>query len=295
MGKFASPAKQATAAISKIHQAGKIRSVGTARNYRQALVGAARFARSERINGGLYALTRADAIRYLELRGQEVGQKALDLDRQSLQSLLRTTGQLDAQGKLPVLKSELAQALTSRAYTRDQVRLVAQAQQARNALSTELAHSAGLRAHELLTLRRLDERRPHDRPARSEKFSGRQDTVRYSVTGKGGLIREVRIPAPLAARLEAQRMSAPRIVTDRGVHYRQLYDIAGGHSWSQSFSSASKRALGWSEGAHGVRHSYAQQRMNEIQSLGLARDDALEIVSQEMGHFRASITEVYLR
>ena len=35
--------------------------------------------------------------------------------------------------------------------------------------------------------------------------------------------------------------------------------------------------------------------MKEIQGLGHTYQSALEIVSQEMGHFRADITEVYLR
>lgn len=64
---------------------------------------------------------------------------------------------------------------------------------------------------------------------------------------------------------------------------------------SNSFSAASKRTLGWSHGAHGVRHTYAQTRMEELQQLGRIYQEALEIVSQELGHFRRDITEVYLR
>ena len=61
-----------------------------------------------------------------------------------------------------------------------------------------------------------------------------------------------------------------------------------------SVSAASERALGWSTGAHGLRHSYAQERMAELQA-SLSRDAALTTVSQEMGHFRPEITETYLR
>ena len=35
--------------------------------------------------------------------------------------------------------------------------------------------------------------------------------------------------------------------------------------------------------------------MTELKSLGLNRAVALETVSQELGHFRAEITEVYLK
>ncbi|MCY1304118.1 hypothetical protein D9M70_538630 [compost metagenome] len=103
------------------------------------------------------------------------------------------------------------------------------------------------------------------------------------------------VPQHLAERLEALRLDGPRRITDRGVHYQQHYDLAGGHCWSSSYSAASSRALGWSAGAHGLRHSYAQQRMAELQRWGLSRPNALETVSQELGHFRPEITEVYLR
>jgi len=82
---------------------------------------------------------------------------------------------------------------------------------------------------------------------------------------------------------------------DREINYLQRYDIGGGHKWSCSFSKASSRTLFFSNGGHGLRHSYAQERMDELKGLGLSRQVALETVSQELGHFRAEITEVYLR
>ena len=42
-----------------------------------------------------------------------------------------------------------------------------------------------------------------------------------------------------------------------------------------------------------MRHSYAQERMRELQRM-LLRSDALEVVSQELGHFRRDITLAYL-
>ena len=163
-------------------------------------------------------------------------------------------------------------------------------------MATEIAHAAGLRASELLTLQRIEERAPSDRPAREEKFTGRAPGERYTVHGKGGLIREVRLPSELAARLEARRLDTPVRIDDRGVFRDSRYDIAGGHAWSRSFSAASDRVLGWSAGAHGMRHSYAQERYGELQvRQGLSPHDAKETLSQELGHFRAEITECYLR
>src|SRR5690554_7395734 len=97
----------------------------------------------------------------------------------------------------------------------------------------------------------------------------------YTVHGKGGLVREVRIPNHLAERLEERRLETPERVTDRGIHYETRYDIAGGKNWSNSFSAASERTLGFSNGAHGLRHSYAQERMSELAEKGLEREQAL--------------------
>ncbi|GHW75362.1 integrase [Vibrio cholerae] len=171
--------------------------------------------------------------------------------------------------------------------------MVVNAQTERNALATEIAHAAGLRAHELHTLQRIEERNPDARPALKEKFTGR-DGERYTVEGKGGLVREVIIPKDLAERLEDRRLEQPIQITDRGVNYTSNYDINGGNRWSSSFTTASNRALNWSSGAHGLRHSYAQERMSELQK-SMAYEKALEVVSQEMGHFRPDITEIYLR
>jgi hypothetical protein len=127
------------------------------------------------------------------------------------------------------------------------------------------------------------------------RFTGRADAVRYTVVGKGGLIREIAIPRPLAIQLEARRLPAPILVTDRQVYYTQYYELGGGKGWSASFLAASLRELEWSTGAHGLRHSYAQERVAELQHCGIDYPEALEVVSQEMGHFRSDITEVYLR
>ena len=294
MATFRSPAYQATHVMQQM-QGTALRSVGTVRNYEQALNRVAEWAQRQRLDGGLRAMTPELAVRYLEERGQEVGQKTLDMERQGMQAMMRhVTGKLAADERLPVVKSEQAQTLEARAYTPQQAALIASAQNERNGLATEIAHAAGLRAHELLTLARRDERAADPRPALDTKWQGRSGE-RYTVQGKGGLVREVLIPSRLAERLEATRRDEPARITDRGVHYESRYDIGGGQRWSNSVSAASERTLSWSTGAHGLRHSYAQERMTELQRGGLPRDQALTVVSQEMGHFRPEITEVYLR
>ena len=264
------------------------KSLGTQRNYAQAIKGAIEYMQDEKRGLDDQDLGRETVDLYLAMRSQEVAQSTLDLDRQALQAHLGI--------KLPMVYSELSQALDSRAYTAEQTAMVASAQSSKHSLATELAANAGLRAHELLTLRPSDEQ-PRDthREYRDDRFAGRENVEIYTVVGKGGLCREVAIDRDLAARLEAMRLPQSIQVVDRSIPYKQFYEIGGGKNWSDSFSKASDRALGWSNGGHGLRHEYAQDRMNTLQSIGYAYRDALEVVSQEMGHFRADITEVYLR
>ena len=273
-----------------------IKSVGTVRNYEQALKNVA----TAMVNQGqhLRDLDHDRAISYLEQRAEEVGQKSLDIERQAIQSMFRhVTGRLSKSVTLRVVKSEHEQILSSRAYTLEQTHAIANNQKEQNSLATQIAYSAGLRAKELITLLPIEER-PADtrrnKESLNEKFMGRTGQ-RYSVIGKGGLVREVMIPENLLQRLEDRRLEQPREVIDRNVIYQQHYNVQAGRNWSQSFSRSSQQVLGWSNGAHGLRHSYAQDRMDELRSKGLIREYALEVVSQELGHFRPDITEIYLR
>ena len=297
--KIRSPEHQARAVVGRLVNLGVLRrnphapaSVGTVRNYRQCLPQVARHIAGAGLE--LLDLTPARANAYLRSHAADFGQKALDGHRQALQKLLiHVQGSLPDGGKLTIVRSLKPSRRGGRAYAPHQVPMVAARQTAPNALATLIAHAAGLRAHELLTLARPAERPPDVRPARPEKFDGRPGTD-YTVVGKGGLARLVRVPDDLAERLEEQRLDHPERVTDRGIRYLSRYDIGGGEAWSRSFSHASHSALGWSRGAHGVRHGYAQERMAELQR-DLVYDDALEVVSQELGHFRPQITEEYLR
>ena len=288
-------AKTQAANIMKRLQGNILKSVGTVRNYEQTLSIVARYANST-LNCGLREITPEQAIQYLTDRAVEVGQKTLDMDRQAIQIMLQhISKKLAPDGKLEVIKSEHKQILNCRSYMVKQVNMIAEAQSERNALSTRIAHAAGLRAHELMTLTRIEEKAVSDRPALDEKFTCRNNEASYTVTGKGGLIREIQLPGYLAEQLEARRLYTPESRTDRNILYKNCrYDIGGGQVFSTSFTRASNRVLGWSSGAHGLRHSYAQERMDELQR-EMPLDLALEVVSQEMGHFRASITKVYLR
>ena len=269
----------------------EIHSLGTQRTYAVSLSLLGEWARAQRLGTALRALPEDIVARWLDERAESVGQKALDNDRQAIRKALGYD--------FPRLRSnhvaERSLATESRAYTAPQIARIAASQTPRNAFATRLAAAAGLRAQELLTLRRAEERpATGQRDWSDTRFLG-LDGVRYTVVGKGGLIREVMLPEALAAELEQTRRDCPKSVRDREINYLSHYDVAGGLAWSKSFSEASQRALGYSVGAHGLRHGYAQNRLDHLQQRGLRYAAALGIVSQELGHFRPDITEVYLR
>jgi len=281
-------AKQASGAKGS-QTTGKIHSLATFNKYALALKHAGEWARQSVGLRHLKSFTPELAQQYLADRAaQGIGQKQLNADRHALEFI---TGRGSLVREMALAKPELG----SRAYSSEQVKMVANHQSEKNALATQLAWRAGLRAHELLTLQRTSEAQASaHRHWSPERFRGREG-VRYIVTGKGGLRREVLIPRDLVHALEARRLEVDREIKDRGIHYRQHYDLGGGNAWSKSFGDASMRALGWSQGAHGLRHSYAQARMAELQGQGISYYHAREILSQELGHFRGDIVEVYLR
>jgi integrase len=265
----------------------QITSFGTHRNYLQAMTTFTHWLDAQQMK--MRRVTVADATKYLQERATRVTQKTLDLDRQALQVAL----QVD----IPYLMSTVPAVKHSRAYSVDEVQQICKHQTARNAFATQVAFDAGLRAHELATLAPLSERSRSEgaRAWRGDLFLGRENMQIYTVGGKGGLVRLVGLRQDLALELEERRLPSLRLAIDRQIRRVPRYDIGFGQAWSQSFSDASVRALGFSMGAHGLRHAYAQTRMRTLLRLSLTFHEACQIVSQELGHFRPDITHEYLR
>jgi len=240
-------------------------------------------------------ITPEQCERFLLEKSVDISDKKIAGYAVALEHHLKITGGYDAP-KLARPSSEIPANISSRAYLPAAVHLIESRQSARAALSTRVIDESGCRAHELHTFRRIDEREISDRRAwRDDRFSGREGWARYSVEGKGGLVREVRLTPETTARLEQCRLSEPAQVIDRNIAYERVYDLMGGKSYSNSFSKLSGELLGHSHGAHGLRHTYAQERMRELTTAGKSYDHAKKIVSQELGHFRPSITDIYLR
>lgn len=293
MARFSSPAKQARSIVNELRRDKILPSIRSGQNYLERLTIIGKYSQQMGLPR-LRDMTPNDCIIYLERRAQEVKQSTLDSEKLALQYTLQLTGKLDKSEKLPRINSEVDQALRSRFYNKDQIDLIKSHQSEVYRLSIDITYACGLRAADLYTLKPIAEQPPHQRPANTEKFLGREGE-RYTVVSKGGLIREISLPINIAQRLEEFRLENPIKIVDRGVVHWTTYNIKGGHHLSDAFSKASIRALGWSRGVHGLRHSYAQERMKELQKHGLTYNRALQTVSQEMGHFRHQITLVYLR
>lgn len=192
-------------------------------------------------------------------------------------------------------ESCLAEITHGRAYYLSEVERLLEWQSFRNQLAVLLCIDAGVRAHECVTLfpREYGEPSAHCNWS-PERFSGRKDYEVFLVAGKGGLIREVAVSAPIAAAIHRTRRPRPEWITDRGIHHKSYFDIGGGQKLSSSFTRASQKALGWSTGIHGLRHSFAQERQRVLTKV-LGPDLGLSVLSQELGHFRIDVTLIYLR
>ena len=304
---FRSPKKQAEKAVSRVmalgtprhgnREDGRIHSLGTARAYQQQLKLAAEWLQKTGHMAGLDHMTTEQAQAYLKFRSENVGQKTLDMDRHAMRILPAVNQQALVREKTQVkISAGKSLATRCRAYTEDQRGLVHESLTSRQQLASEIIFTSGLRAIEVLTIRPLAEQPASThREWNPERYYGREEFARYSVIGKGGLIREVALPIALAEKLEAQRRDMPVTRMDRGIQLQSYYNLPGGQRLTSAWSNASKFELGWSTGIHGLRHNYARNRMEELQSHGFYYSDALALISQEMGHFRPDITEVYLR
>lgn len=266
---------------------GQICSMGSKRVYAQHLSGFIQYLHDNDVCKPR-DVTEVNTTAFLEQRSCLVKQKTLDADRQSLQLAFNM--------KLPYVPSKLKTILYSRAYNSMDVKEIRNAQEPSNQFATDIVMFAGLRAHELITIAPATEQpKSIGREWPENLFFGMAEIIKYTVIGKGGLIREVALSIELAEQLENRRLLSPRFVVDRGIKYLQKYDISYGQRWSQSFTEASSKTLGFSRGGHGLRHRYAQERLRTILRLGIEYPLALQIISSELGHFRKEITEIYLR
>lgn len=263
-----------------------VRSVGTERTYRGLVAQYLNWLVDWRIPVDGVVHTRELLVEFLEYFSETHDQKQVNTAQRALSIVFGA--------KLPHVESLVQVMARDRAYSFGEVAAIARRQSPRNGLATLLAYDSGLRAHECLTIAPLESGKASaHRTWREERFAGREDVRIYLVTGKGGLTREVAVSSELASALESRRHPDPVLVRDREVDYLQWYAIGGGQAASASFTRASQLALGFSSGLHGARHSFARRRIDEL-CARFTPSEALETLSNELGHFRIDVTLVYL-
>jgi integrase len=262
-----------------------VRSLLTERAYRDAYAGYLRWLSGNRIELDRVH-TRGMMLEWLDELSETSVQKSVDRARQALQKIFSVS--------LPHVESCQPPRVHGRAYIFDDVRRVLSRQRKRQQLAALISFDCGLRAHECITLRERFGAEPSShRRWSADMFKGRSDYVIFIVTGKGGLRREVAISIPLALELRRYKRPEPVTVRDRGVNHISYFDIGGGQALSSSFSRASELVLGYSNGLHGLRHSFAQNRLTQLLSI-LEPKRALETLSNELGHWRPGISLAYL-
>jgi len=308
MPSMRNPANQAHWAVEKMRahnekreqtrqEPGKVSSLGTTRSYEQGLKNLASHLRESR-EGDLRSVNREQVENFLRERAGEVGQKQLDQERQAAQAWLSCRDGENVKFPRSEHKTQLDEsrnlAQQSRVYEPQQLDRIQDRLTEQNSLALQVMRETGIRAHEVGTLGRHDEQPANEREWRNDRFVGK-DGVTYTVKGKGGLTREIKLSQETAQKLEQARKSEPDTVKDRGINYQSRYNIGTGQALSQAFTRASVKEVGWCAGMHSIRHVYAQGRMDKLQERGYTYQEAKEVVSQEVGHFRPETTEAYLR
>lgn len=264
-----------------------VESVSTIRNYRDCIKQYLDWCDINLIPSDSRGI-KTNLICYLEEKSEIYQQKTLDQHRMALN--------LAYHKKLPFIKSLLDTLLKARDYRLNEVLLIIHNLRPQNAIAILLCFFSGLRAHELATLERFDEGRPSStRKWSNQLFVLEENFSLYLVTGKGGLCRRVAIPNELAIIIESRRLANSKKVRDREVFYEMKYDLGFGQALSQCLTRASLKILRWSTGLHGLRHTYAKNRIKKLTLNGFYLETAKLIVSQELGHFRANIINCYLR
>ena len=243
----------------------------------------------------LTAITREQAQAYIDARVND------GLRAATVQGYAKALETLPNIGTLTVpSRSQEAQNQESRAYTADQIRLVQSLLAPAARLATVVMVESGCRVEDLASLcpaeerplsnARLDQLRP-------DRFSGREDWPRFTFIGKGGHEYLSSVRPETARSLESIRLETPRDFIHRGLEHstKQYYALPAGNPLSQQWTRASQRALGYSHGIHGLRHTFAQQRVDELTRSGITWSLALERTSQLMGHYRTEEVLTYLR
>jgi site-specific recombinase XerD len=152
-----------------------------------------------------------------------------------------------------------------RAYSNPQA-VIGSIERADHKLAAQLQYNGGARINEMYLIK-----------ATQLKGDGK-----VLVRGKGGKMRELQVSEKIYSELKSHIEKNGTFQINKDDYGRDL--------------RAAALATGQdATGSHGLRWNFAQNRMVELQQSGQVYEQALVVVSNEMGHERADITEHYLR
>ena len=227
-----------------------------------------------------------EIVDYLDLSAQLVSQSELN---QRHHALAFTTGL-----EIDPFTSAIVQVSHARALTAKQYIQIMDCMSGLHRLVLLLLLDTGVRVSQLASIPPQGYLKASEHRKWSPKMHlGRPNTEVRNLQGKGGLISPVAISEALILHLESLRLDKAETFYDRSIPCERHYALPSGQAISQAFSEASVKALGFSVGAHSTRHFFVQTRMQALVKLGLTVREALRVVSQEVGHFRESITYAY--
>lgn len=275
-----------------------LRSDRTVQRYQGDLGRAAEYIQQKYGLTRLKDITKTQAQEYLDQRLKEkIGVRTVQGYAKALE-LLPLVSKLTLPSHTTDPKDERKK---SRAYTLEQIKEI---QKNMSLLSTRLATQviveSGCRVQDLASMCLASERPLKNArltKLHPDRFAGREDWVKVLFIGKGGHEYISTISPELANQVAKFRLYEPRDFRERGqenVVSKQYYDMPAGWRLSLIWTEASKRTFGFSRGIHGLRHSFAQERVGAMQKLDMTWDKILECVSQQMGHYRPEQVEVYL-
>lgn len=177
----------------------------------------------------------------------------------------------------------------NRAWTRDQVtkmyRLAIGNGYSRVADIITLAYRQGLRLHEITRL---------DRATLLDSL--RKDKI--TIKGKGGLIRRVPIRDDLSRKhikglIDKTPVNSYKVFVSSNEKTDSVINQV--QNFIQNYRGGVIDPGGHQITAHGLRHTYAQERYKELIEKGIREKNARLQVSKELGHFRPEITDIYLK
>jgi integrase len=177
---------------------------------------------------------------------------------------------------------ELEKGIAPRAYDRPQD-LVDRINNEKFQIAASIQLEAGARINEASLITR-------ERLAGVQEYRGKEVGVIQLQRGdaKGGAPRPLYVSKETYTRLSSYVQENGKLHIDRNTSERQEYRNAikeAAHATGQEY-----------KGSHGLRHNFAQARVEELQrEHRMGYSVSLTTVSVEMGHFREDITEHYLK